>query len=175
MSTISSVITPVSASSIGSSAVAWRPMRFVIILPSLRTRFSRGASFVRGILNPVYLVEREIVGLLPLISLMFLLFFAAYRACCGSAKYRAAIITCLIKFSASCEMLIFPLTDSINRSHTFTPRIFCADRQNCPNLQIRNRRASAGIIGSFWKVLPTFSSCTPVSGGQENARTAHHS
>ena len=42
-STISSVITPLEPQYSGSSAVALRPMRFVIILPSLRT-FSRGAS-----------------------------------------------------------------------------------------------------------------------------------
>ena len=109
-STISSVITPARPQYSGSSAVALRPMRFVIMLPSLRT-FSRGAS-VRGILKSSLLSSRgKFVGLLPLISLMFLLsFFVAYRVLAAAQqKYRAAIITYLIQALFYRKMLDFSI------------------------------------------------------------------
>ena len=78
-STISSVITLARPQYSGSSAVAFSPMRLVIMLPNLR-RFSRGCSS-RGILKDSLLSSRgKLVGLLPLISLIFdLLFSAACR------------------------------------------------------------------------------------------------
>ena len=74
-------------------------------------RFSRGAS-VRGILKSSLLSSRgKFLGLLPLISLMFLLFlFAAYRVLAAAQqKYRAAIITYLIQVLFYRKMLDFSI------------------------------------------------------------------
>ena len=41
------------------------------------------------------------------------------------------------------------MTDSINRSHIAQFPHFCADRQNCPNLQIKEPPRKRGHIGVF--------------------------
>ena len=67
-SAISSVTSASSPQYSGSSAVAFRPMRLVIMLPSFRI-FSRGGRSGQGILNESFSSSRgKLVGLLPLMS-----------------------------------------------------------------------------------------------------------